>query len=154
MAMTKYHNNNNLRYCFIFLSINISISFTKNPNIPSHHECATYAAQNAWCKHWNHTIVQGVHQSLESICRSKMFWSKTSKTYYILVDLKSTNISTLKYGKKKQNFTENIFDNLILAIIRFHVHPVPLYHSFEKNYADSQYFYSWLINQMESNAIF
>jgi len=89
MAITKYHNNNNLRYCFIFLSINISISFTKNPNIPSHHECATYAAQNAWCKHWNHTIVQGVHQSLESICRSKMFWSKIPKTYYILVDLKS-----------------------------------------------------------------
>ena len=106
MAITKYHNNNNLRYCFIFLSINISISFTKNPNIPSHHECATYAAQNAWCKHWNHTIVQGVHHNLESICRSKMFWSKIPKTYYILVDLKSVNICTLKYGNKKQNFTK------------------------------------------------
>ena len=62
---------------------------------------------------------------------------QNAKTYYILVDL-----CTLKYGKKKQNFTENIFDNSILAIIRFDVHPVPLYHSFEKNYADSQYFYS------------
>ena len=48
----------------------------------------------------------------------------------------------LKYEKKKHNFNENIFDNWILAIIHFHVHPAPLYHSFEKNYADSQYFYS------------
>ena len=105
MAITKYHNNNNLRYCFIFLSINISISFTKNPNIPSHHECATYAAQNAWCKHWNHTIVQGVHQSLESICRSKMFWSKTPKTYYILVDLKSVNVCSLKYERRNKTLS-------------------------------------------------
>ena len=54
----------------------------------------------------------------------------------------SRSICNLKYGKKTQNFTENIFDNLILAITHFDVHPVPLYHSFEKNYADSQYFYS------------
>ena len=57
---------------------------------------------------------------------------KTHLLHYSRFEVGVSEICNLKYGKKTQNFTENIFDNLILAITHFDVHPVPLYHSFEK----------------------